>query len=86
MYARVNTHYEIGLQEIGEQMVQDAFRSAAKAFLYATTTLWMAEEISSSVAFVNGSGLETVIRTFGLNLDADTLRETFQWKLRHCRS
>jgi len=86
MYARVGTKYEVGLQEFGEAILVDAFRQASKAFLQAMTPTWEAATIAQSVAFVQGSGLETVIRMFSLNLDAETLRETFTWKLNHVRS
>jgi len=85
-YARVGTRYEVGLQEFGEAILTDAFRAASKVFLQAMTPTWEAASIAQSVAFVQGSGLETVIRMFDLKLDPETLRETFTWKCNHVRS
>lgn len=83
-FAKAGTLYNIGLQELGEAILQDAFRTAAKSFL-ATTNAWEVEAIPSALAFVKGSGLETIIQQFALPLDAQVLRETFQWKLTHSR-
>lgn len=81
-YVNVGTHYNFGLQEMGEAIVKDAFRCAAKAVL-AMTPSWQAQTIAQSVAFVQGSGLETTIELFALSLDPEVLRSTFTWKLRH---
>lgn len=79
---RTGTHYEVGLQELGEAILRESFRDAAKVFL-AVTHAYEATTIHQSVAFVNGSGVETTITTFGLELNPQALRESFQWKLRH---
>lgn len=77
MYARVGTLYELGLVSIGEQIVKNAFREARMAV---ESTGWVRRhEAMESLAFVQGSGLEAVIRTYGLSYDATELRETF-WR------
>lgn len=83
-YARTGTCYDVGLHELGTAILQDAFRCAAKQFLAATTFAWETQTIAQSVAFVQGSGLETIIQAYHLDLDPMELRSTFHWKLRHC--
>jgi hypothetical protein len=86
MYAVVNTRYEVGLREFGEAMLVDALCQASTVFLHMRTLAWEARSLAQSFAFVQGTGLETVIQMFGLSLDAEELRGTFQWKCRRLAS
>lgn len=85
-YAKADTVYGIGLQELGEAILKDSFRLAAKAFLKAMTPRYEAEDIHQAVIFIQGSGLEWTIEQYQLPFDPDQLRGTFQWKLQRARS
>ena len=84
-YAKAGTLYEIGLQQLGQAMVQDSLRWAAVVLAHATTPTYVRsrygeeyhEAMREAIAFLRGSGLEVVIETFGLPLDAQELRHTF---------
>ena len=97
-YARVGTLYELGLVSLGEELIKDAL--AAARYMYAPSVLGTLPnddpkqntrltqgEVQQSYLFVQGSGLDTAIRTFGLSYRPDTLRETFQaWTIRWSQS
>lgn len=75
-YAKTGTLYEVGLYSLGESLIKFAFREASAALWNGATSF----EVRQSLAFIRGSGLETVIEDYGLALDPDKLRETFyQW-------
>ena len=76
-YARTGTLYEVGLYNLGEAIVRDAFRVASHAYLKTNTSKEEDKEIKQSLAFIGGTGLNVLIKTYGLNLDPDTLRVTF---------
>lgn len=84
--ARAGTMYEIGLQKLGEAFLTESFREAAAVFLRAVTQAFEAAFLSESFLFVQGSGLDVTIKTFGLPYDAQDLRGTFFWKLQRAQS
>ncbi len=84
--ARVGTLYEVGLQELGEAILRESLRDAAMVFLRCVTSAFEAQIIQDSVLFVQGSGIEATITTFGLPFDAETVKGTFTWKLHRLAS
>ena len=85
-YAQVGTRYEVGLRELGEAIVRETFRDAAKVFLHLTTNGREAQAVQESVLFLRGSGLEAVVERFGLPFHLSSLRGTFEWKLHQLAS
>ena len=73
----VKTNYEIGLISIGEAILKDSLRTAGQVFIRTMTTPAQAMEITQSFLFINGSGLERTIQTFGLSYRPEALRELF---------
>ena len=77
---RAGTMYEVGLQEMGLQLIREHLREAAKGLVQATTPAYRAQMIQESILFVRGTGLNMAIETFGIEVDADTFRTTFfEW-------
>lgn len=75
-FAKAGTLYEIGLVSLGEAILKEGFRHAARVFLKQDSTI----AVQQSVLFIRGSGVEATIATFGLSYDAERLRDTFfQW-------
>mgnify|MGYP001592522530 CR=1 FL=1 len=73
--------------QLGMHMLQTNLRTYARYIMRGTSSRSQAVAISQSLAFVQGSGLETVIKWFNFDADADTLRETLHdmiaWQSRH---
>lgn len=81
-FLSIGTLYEVGLQYIGLRILSEHLRTAALIMAQAATPHYAArshrlEEIHESICFVQGSGLETTIRTYALPFDAEELRGTF---------
>ena len=62
---------------LGEATLTEAFQLAAQALAFATTSAYRAKQLHEALLFVQGTGLEMTIRTYGLEVNADTLREEF---------
>ena len=85
--ARSGTLSEVGLYHLGVAILSEHLKMAALALACATTPHYVChdkhryyEEIRDSVAFVMGSGLETVIEEFNLPVNPDRLRDSFlEW-------
>ena len=76
-YVKAGSQYDVGLYSLGEAILKNSFREASSIFLHGITSLAQAWEIQQSLAFINGSGLETTIGIFALSYDPERLRETF---------
>ena len=62
------------MNTIGLSIVYAEFQ---KAELYYSKPNWRHKAASDSLAFIEGTGLDLVIRAYGLMYDADALRNTF---------
>ena len=76
-YVKAGSQYDVGLYSLGEAILKNSFREASVMFLHSVTSITQAWEIQQSLAFINGSGLETTISTFALSYDPQRLRDTF---------
>ena len=89
-YVRHNADYDYCLERMGLAILKHELKSAAYLLFHATTPAYRAQELSEAMVFVQGSGLEHVITTFGLEIDPGRFRETFfTWvssRQRHHRS
>ena len=65
------------LEAMGKAILKHELKAAAYLLFHATTPAYRASEIAEAMAFVQGSGLEHVIATFGLEVDAGSFREAF---------
>ena len=90
--AKAGTHYEIGLQQLGMAVIMTHLKAAAVILAnvgtpsYATLGCHKNDRhrvLQESVAFVGGSGLETTIEVFNLDLNPQRLRETFYTWAQH---
>ena len=64
-------------QSLAIDLIRDDFKNA---FIFYTSGIIKESSmraVMNSVLFIRGSGLEATIETFGLNVDAWNLRETF---------
>ena len=66
---------------IGMSILAEAFRSASLFVLHTNGTGRRFKQHAQSFAFVQGSGLEMVIHTYGLEYDPDQLRSDFNYYL-----
>ena len=76
-FLRRDAEYGHILERLGTAILKHEFRAAAYALLYTTTPSYRAQEIAEALVFIRGSGLERVIETFALEVDANQFRETF---------
>lgn len=75
--AQIGSLSEANLYELGISIIREHARAAAVGLIYAMTPAYRAHEICESLAFFRGSGLDMVVQTFGIEIDAETFRETF---------
>ena len=69
-YVRIGTLYEPGVHDLGVELLRYEVHMAT----WKRTT---AERRQEALAFIRGSGLEAVIETFGLPLEAVNFRNAF---------
>jgi len=81
---QAGTYTMDGVQHLGVTLIGDGLRFAFMNLASADTQRFderaqyaLNDNITKSMAFVKGSGLEVAIQTFGLQLDADELRRSF---------
>ena len=71
------------LNTMGVSIILEVFRSASIIFLKDYVEKPRTEDLVESrkcLSFIeNGTGLEKLIKDYGLNYDADRLRDTFHW-------
>lgn len=76
-YLRTTTNYEQIMERLGTAVLKEELRSAAYAFLHATTPTYRAKELAEAMAFISGSGLNIIIDSFGIDVDPEKFRTTF---------
>ena len=74
---QVGTFNLEGAQVLGVNLLSTVLQDAFLVFTSAHLTVYDYHARRQSVLFVQGSGLESVIQDFGLEYDADILRENF---------
>ena len=74
---QVGTFNLEGAQVLGVNILSEALRDAFLVFTSANVNIYDYHAMRQSVLFVQGSGLDKVIQTFGLEYDPGTLREDF---------
>lgn len=62
------------MNTIGLSIVYAEFK---KAYLFYSKPDWRPKAASDSLAFIQGTGLEIIINTYGLLYDAENLRNCF---------
>lgn len=71
------------LQAIGEAVLSEHLKTYAALVVYATTPVFRSHKamhkqfFEQSVAFVQGTGIETVVDAYELDVDPEELKETF---------
>ena len=65
-------------QNIGVELLRGTLQDAFIFYTSSPIAFMQQREVMDSVLFIRGSGLEATIETFGMKLDADILRETFE--------
>ena len=76
-YVRRDADYDYRLEKMGLAILKHELKSAAYLLFHAATPAYRAQELAEAMVFVQGSGLEHVIATFGLEIDPGRFRETF---------
>ena len=76
------TVWHVGWHQLGIAIITENLRWAAVGMLAEGTTPRQAQRVTEAVCFVQGTALALTIEVFGLSLQADTLRETFDAWLR----
>ena len=80
------TFWAVGVQHLGLAVVTESLRWAAFGLTGATTAAHHIERIQEALCFLRGTGLECVLETFGIDLDAETLRGAFEEWVRRCQT
>lgn len=85
---RLNTMNEFEvIENLGVAILKNELKTASIGLIYAMTPSYKAHAIQESIVFVGGTGLEILIQTFGIEVDATEFRETFfAWCNRRKRS
>ena len=76
-FIKRDANYEYRLERMGVAILKHELKAAAYLLFHAATPAYRAQELSEAMVFVQGSGLEHVIATFGLEINADAFREKF---------
>lgn len=71
------TYWHVGCHQLAIAIITDSLRWAAFGALGATTDSEHVERIQESVVFIEGTGLEALLETFGVGLHAQRLRDSY---------
>lgn len=75
------------IYKLGVGILKEHLDTYYKYILIGTTSRYVARTVSSSLAFVQGSGLDMVIQYFGIDANPEDFRERFiqwcAWQKRH---
>ena len=71
------TIWHVGVHRLGVAILEESFRWAAVGMCGATTTRATAKRVQEAVLFLQGTALDVTLETFGLNYQADELRDAF---------
>ena len=74
---KLGSYYEPGLYDFGLQVVKEHVRMASLALIRLTTSKAHAQEISQSLAFVQGSELNYMLMELGGEVNPEQFRESF---------
>ena len=72
------TLWNVGAHQFGVAILEESFRWAAVGLCGATTTTRQVQRINAAISFINGTALDVTLETFGIDLNADRLREAFE--------
>ncbi len=72
------TLWGVGAHQFGIAILEESFRWAAVGLCGATTTARQVKRINAAISFINGTALDIAIETFGMDLNAERLREEFE--------
>lgn len=72
-----------GYLHLGLQILDHQFRYAALGLINESTKPRHAKRIKQAVCFIEGTSLELTLETFGMDLDAERLRDAFYEWVRH---
>ena len=64
---------------MGMAVLAEHLRVAGAVLTQAVTGTYQSKQVHESLCFVQGSGLEMTIQLFGLDVDAESLRERFYY-------
>lgn len=67
----------VGCYQLGLAILNQSLRYAFLGLVGAETSRKYAQRVTQSVMFVQGSGLERCIETFGMPFDPDVVRDGF---------
>ena len=74
---KLGSYYEPGLYDFGLQVIKEHVRLASLALIRLTTSKALAQEISQSLAFVQGSELNYMLMELGGEVNPEQFRENF---------
>lgn len=71
------TFWPLGWQQLGKALITESLRWAAVGLLEQTTTPRQARRVHEAVVFIEGTGLEVALETFGIEMDGSVIRHQF---------
>ena len=72
-----STIWPVGWQTLGKAIITESLRWAAVGLLEQRTTARQATRVQEAVFFVEGSGLDYALETFGIEMDGAVIRHQF---------
>lgn len=87
VFVRTGTMLEQALTILHFSVLKEHLHAAAVAFIQVTTPAYRAKDITESLLFVHGTGLDVLVQSLDDRVDPDTFRETyFAWCARQKKS
>ena len=71
------TIWQVGAHRLGVAVLEESFKWAAFGLCGATTSRRHVLRVNEALSFIRGTALEVHLETFGIELQAEQLREAF---------